>query len=102
MQLVPDELVEQVAQRFRVLSEPARLRLLNLLQAHGEQSVQALVAGSGLQQANVSKHLALMAGTGLLARRRDGLSVYYRLADPTLLALCTLVAGQLQQRQPSG
>lgn len=102
MLLVPDELVETVAQRFRVLGEPARLHLLNLLQAHGEQQVQALVAASGQRQASVSKHLALMAEAGLLSRRREGLNVYYRLADPTLLAQCTLVVGQLQQARKSG
>lgn len=97
--LVPNTLLEQAARRFKLLSEPVRLQLLNQLSANGEQHVQELVDATGHQQANVSKHLGLMAREGLLARRRDGLYVYYRISDPTLSALCMLVCGQLRQEQ---
>jgi signal transduction histidine kinase len=60
-QLLPDALIEQVAQRFKLLSEPMRLQLLNLLQVHEEMSVQEVVEATGHRQANVSKHLGLMA-----------------------------------------
>lgn len=90
-------MVDPVAQRFKLLGEPTRLHLLNLLHTNGEMMVQALVEQSGLQQANVSKHLGLMAKGGLVARRRDGLSVYYRIADPTIASLCMLVTSRLRQ-----
>ena len=95
--MVPEVLLERVARRFKLLSEPVRLDLLNQRQVHGEMSVQELVEATGHMQANVSKHLGLMAREGLLARRKEGLNVYYGIADPTLSALCTLVCGQIRQ-----
>lgn len=97
MKLVPQTLLMQAARRFKLLSEPARLHLLNHLHGSSELSVQDLVEATGYQQANVSKHLALMARHGLLARRKEGLHVFYRIADPTVSAMCTLVCGQLRQ-----
>ncbi len=95
--LVPRTQIEKAAQRFKILSEPARLELLNQLQRHGEMAVNELVDATGYQQANVSKHLGLMAREGLLSRRRDGLYVYYGISDPTLSALCMLVCGRLRE-----
>lgn len=96
-QLLPRDLLEQVAARFRLLGEPLRLEMLNLLHIHGEMNVQELVAATGQQQANVSKHLKLLAGACLVARRKEGLFVYYSIADPSLSGLCLLVCSQLQQ-----
>lgn len=96
-QLVPPALLEQAARRFKLLGEPSRLMLLNQLNVHGEMSVQDIVEATGQQQANVSKHLGLMAREGLVKRRKEGLYVYYSIADPTLSALCMLVCGQLKQ-----
>jgi DNA-binding transcriptional ArsR family regulator len=96
-QLLPDALIEQVAQRFKLLSEPMRLQLLNLLQVHEEMSVQEVVEATGHRQANVSKHLGLMAREGLLRRRKAGLRVYYAIDDPKLRDMCLLVCGRLRQ-----
>lgn len=96
-QLIPEDWTERVARRFALLSVPARLEILNRLIAEGEQPVSALVESTGMRQANVSKHLGLLADDGLLERRRDGQNVYYRVADPTLAAVCTLICGRLQQ-----
>jgi ArsR family transcriptional regulator, arsenate/arsenite/antimonite-responsive transcriptional repressor len=93
--LVPQSQLAQAARRFRLIGEPTRLELLNLLHARGELNVQALVEASGQSQANVSKHLRLLLEEGLVGRRRDGPFSYYRIADPTLAALCMLVCGQL-------
>ncbi len=95
--LVPEPMIEAAAQRFKLLSEPARLHLLNALHTGGEQSVQQLVEATGQRQASVSKHLGRLRRGGLVARRQDGLHAFYRLADPTLAALCLLVCGQLRQ-----
>jgi len=95
-QLVPVRLLEAAAERFRILSEPVRLVLLNHLNVRGEMSVQELVDATGQRQSNVSKHLGQMAEAGILGRRRRGQNVLYRVIDPTVSALCLLVCGQLQ------
>jgi ArsR family transcriptional regulator len=97
--LVPDDYLERAARRFKVLSEPARLELLNQLHAHGEMRVGEIVDATGHRQANVSKHLGRMADEGLLARRKEGLYVHYRIADPTLSALAMLVCGRLREEE---
>ena len=96
-ELLPKALIQRVARRFKVLSEPARLELLNQLQLAGPLSVQELVDATGYGQANVSKHLMLMAREGMLERRKDGLNVYYSIKDPTLHTLCLLVCNRLRQ-----
>lgn len=62
----------------------------------GELAVQDLVAATGHQQANVSKHLLIMAREGFLDRRKDGLNVYYKLKNPALPGICLLVTACLE------
>ena len=95
--LVPRDYLDRTARRFRLLGEPVRLELLNLLHTRGEQTVQALVEATGQSQANVSKHLRLLLAEGLVSRRADGLYAHYAIADPTIPSLCLLVCGQLQR-----
>ncbi len=94
---LPEPLVELVAQRFRVLGEPMRIRLLNLLCA-GEASVQELTGALGSSQQNVSKHLGVLHLAGILSRRKDGNHVRYAIADDSVFALCALVCGGLERR----
>lgn len=98
-QIIPADHLEEVASRFRLLSDPVRLELLNQLLVYGERNVQALVAATGHQQANVSKHLRLLLEAGMVARRQEGLYAYYQIADPSLSGLCLLVCGQVQARR---
>ena len=95
MQLLPKELLHQVAERFRLLGEPVRLEILNLLHVHGEMNVQDLMQATGQRQANVSKHLNLLSAAGMVSRRKEGLYVYYAISDPSLSGLCLLVCGQI-------
>ena len=88
--------LELVAARFRMLAEPMRLRLLNELR-DGEKTVTALVEATGAGQANASKHLSLLADAGMVGRRKEGLNVYYFIADESLFELCDLVCGRLQK-----
>jgi DNA-binding transcriptional ArsR family regulator len=90
------ELLEIIATRFRALGEPARLQILTELRA-GERTVGELVDATGLGQANVSKHLQLLHATGFVARRKEGLFVYYGLADGDVFRLCDLMCGRLEQ-----
>lgn len=93
--LIPAHMLDRAAKRFQLLSEPLRLQILNLLMNNSELSVMELVEAMGQQQANVSKHLALLANEQILARRKEGVKVFYRLDDPSIHGICTLVCGQL-------
>ena len=93
---VSDELVELIARRFRLLAEPMRIRLFDRLR-DGEATVHRLADELGSSQQNASKHLTLLADAGVLARRKDGTCVYYRLADQDVLALCEQVFGSVER-----
>ncbi len=95
-QVMSDEVVDQIAARFRLLGEPVRLKLLAALAEH-ERNVGDLVALTGAGQANVSKHLAAMAQGGLVRRRKVGTSTYYAVADESALTLCDVVCAGLQE-----
>lgn len=88
------ELLELVAERFKALAEPARLRILNVLRA-GEMTVSEVMDATGMGQANVSKHLQLLTSLGFVGRRKEGLFVHYRLADEDVFQLCDLMCGRL-------
>jgi DNA-binding transcriptional ArsR family regulator len=95
--LMNDNTLEMVAERFRVLGDPLRLRLLSILSA-GERSVAELVGETAASQANVSKHLAVLLRAGLVSRRKEGLFVYYACADPRVFEICDGVCGSLRER----
>ncbi len=88
------ELLGMVAGRFRALAEPSRLSILHAL-ADGELTVTELVEAVGLSQGSLSKHLQQLHTSGFVSRRRDGLFVYYALADERVLHLCELMCGRL-------
>ena len=91
--LRPAEL-EQIAGRFKVLGEPMRLKILQAV-CKQPRTVNDIVAATGSTQANVSKHLALLAAGGILERKKDGQCVYYGVKDKLVLQLCELVRNQL-------
>ena len=88
------ELFDSVAERFRALGEPARLRILNALRS-GEAAVGELVEATGLTQANLSKHLQILHTLGFVKRRKQGLFVYYTLADNDIFRLCDIMCARL-------
>jgi len=90
-----DEL-ERIALHFRLLGEPMRLKILQAI-CHEPLSVNDIVAAVGATQANVSKHLSLLAAAGILNRRKAGPSVYYGLKDELTLKLCELVHSRLNR-----
>ena len=69
-----------IAARFKVLSEPARLQVLEALR-EGPLHVSAVMEATGLNQANLSRHLSVLHADGLVSRRREGLFVVYTMAD---------------------
>ncbi|HYE85218.1 MAG TPA: metalloregulator ArsR/SmtB family transcription factor [Vicinamibacterales bacterium] len=90
------ETLEAVADRFKVLAEPARLSILNALRS-GPLSVTTLIDETGLNQANLSKHLQLLYTHGFVERTRSKSWVYYSLADRSVFTLCDIMCGQLDR-----
>jgi DNA-binding transcriptional ArsR family regulator len=94
---LPDDLVELIAARFRALSEPTRIKLLDRLR-DGEATVLELTAAIGTTEQNVSKHLGVLARAGIVARRKQGNFSYYRIVDEGVYALCEAVCGSLAEQ----
>ncbi len=93
---IPDEFLDLMAEKFRMLADPTRLAILRALM-QGERSVTQVVEETAGSQANVSKHLKSLAEAGLVGRRKEGLQVYYRLDDPLVEKLCKLVCETIVQ-----
>lgn len=87
----------QVADYFKVLSELSRLQVLCTLKS-GSKNVSEVMDATGLGQANVSKHLKILAQAGIVTRQPQGVSVYYEIADPLIFDLCELVCQSLETR----
>jgi DNA-binding transcriptional ArsR family regulator len=96
--LIPEALLEEAARRFALLGDPSRLRVLSALHGMGEVSVGELSVASGLTRTNLSQHLSRLAAAGIVGRRREGTTVYYRIVDASLSELCDLVCTSLRQR----
>jgi DNA-binding transcriptional ArsR family regulator len=91
--LTEDELA-YLAGRFRLLGEPMRLKILQSV-CHAPRTVNDIVKAAGSTQANVSKHLALLAAAGILERKKAGQCVYYGMKDGLVVRLCEMVRAQL-------
>ena len=94
---LPGPLVELVAERFRVLGEPMRIRLLEAMR-EGEMSVKELQEATGASQQNVSKHLGVLLEAGIVGRRKDGNQIFYSIVDEGIFRLCEEVCGGLQRQ----
>lgn len=98
---VPAALVEEVARRFAVLSDPTRLRILNALLERDDITVTEIAGLVGEAAPNVSQHLSRLLAADMVGRRRDGRTVRYSVADPTIRPLCDLVCRSLGPRRPA-
>jgi len=94
---LPAPLIGLIAQRFRVLSEPMRIKLLDLLR-DGPATVQELTEATGSSQQNVSKHLGILLQAGIVSREKRGTSAVYAIADESVFALCDQVCGGLRRQ----
>ncbi len=83
-----------IANFFKVLSEPSRLQIVCTLKS-GPHNVTEIIERTGLGQANVSKHLKLLAQAGIVSRQQRGVSVYYKVANPMFFKLCEIVCETL-------
>ena len=91
------EIIVLIANRFRVLAEPTRLEILHGL-GTDECSVGEIVSMTGATQPNVSKHLRVMQGAGILKRRQEKNSVYYSVADESIFSMCDTVCSSLREQ----
>ncbi len=94
---LPDDLVELIARRFRVLGEPMRIKLLDRLR-DGAASVAELQEATGASQQNISKHLGVLLQAGLVVRRKEGNFSRYEIADDSVFELCEQVCGGLRRQ----
>lgn len=97
MEGLPPEALQEVAGYFQVLSEPTRLQILNLLR-QSERNVGELAELCGYTSANISRHLTMLMQHGFVTRESRGTAAYYRIADPSVYALCDLVCGNIARR----
>jgi DNA-binding transcriptional ArsR family regulator len=92
-----EPLVDLIARRFRVLGEPTRIRLLDMLREH-DATVTELHEALGASQQNVSKHLGVLLQAGIVTRTKHGTSARYAIADDGVFALCEHVCGGLRRQ----
>ena len=95
MKKLSNEILEMVAEQFRVLAEPVRLQILQCV-GNEERAVGELVALTGASQPNVSKHLKIMQQSGILIRRQDKNNAYFRVADPNIFDMCEMVCESIK------
>jgi DNA-binding transcriptional ArsR family regulator len=94
---LPDDVVQLIARRLRLLADPTRIKLLDTLRG-GESTVQELTEAVGSTQQNVSKHLSLLTDAGIVGRRKDGNSMRYRVVDDDIWKLCEDVCGAAERQ----
>jgi DNA-binding transcriptional ArsR family regulator len=90
-------LFELQAEVCKTLASPKRLEIINALK-EGEKTVGELVEILGVPKANVSQHLAVMRHKGILNSRRDGVNIYYRIANPKVVQACVLMREVLTEQ----
>jgi DNA-binding transcriptional ArsR family regulator len=93
---VMEEVFSRVAEYFNVLSEPSRLRIMYVV-CSGEKSVSEVVELCGSSQANVSRHLSALHKAGILLRRKEGITVFYSIADNTTVEMCQTVCTKIAE-----
>jgi DNA-binding transcriptional ArsR family regulator len=91
-------MIEEAAHRFALLADPTRLRILHTVMERGELSVGAIAEIAGASRFNTSAHLNRLALGGLVARRREGSTVYYRVDDESLPQICDSMCNSLRAR----
>ena len=89
-----DQVFESVAELFSVLSTPIRLKIISAV-CQGEKNVSELLAEIETTQPNMSQHLSTLYRSGVLAKRRDGTQMYYRLQSERVATLCRAVCTQV-------
>ncbi|MFQ6616596.1 MAG: ArsR/SmtB family transcription factor [Fidelibacterota bacterium] len=90
-------LYEMHASVCAVLANPKRIRIIDSLR-DGEKAAGELARGIGITKANLSQHLNVMKTNGIVSSRRDGVSIYYRIANPKIVTACELIRDVLMEQ----
>jgi DNA-binding transcriptional ArsR family regulator len=91
----PDHVFDKAAELFRVMSAPMRLKIISCL-CEGEQNVSYLLSKIETTQPNMSQHLNTLYKAGVLAKQREGVQIYYSIANEQIVNLCRVVCGQVE------
>lgn len=94
--MLSDELYELIAQRFKALSEPTRLRILHLLR-DTELSVSEIAASAGLKHGTASANLNALSKAGLVTFRREGTKVLYRVSNDAIFMICDQIRDSIHE-----
>lgn len=82
-----EEDIHVASRSLKAMAHPLRLKILCMLGAAGEVSVQGIVEYVGTSQSNISQHLSILRDKGILASRKDANKVFYRISDPKIVSL---------------
>ena len=93
-QSTEDRVFDSVAELFSVLSTPIRLKIISAV-CQGEKNVSEMLAQIDTTQPNMSQHLSTLYRSGVLAKRREGTQMYYRLQSERVATLCRAVCTQV-------
>lgn len=93
----PDFVFDKAAEIFRVMAAPMRLKIVSCL-CEGEQNVSYLLSKIDTTQPNMSQHLNTLYRAGIVAKQRDGVQIYYRIANEQIVSLCKAVCGQVEEQ----
>lgn len=94
-EVMSDEMLDLIAQRFRLLADPMRLKILHQIR-ESEKSVTELVHATGASQPNVSKHLSTLRSHGLVKRRQDGNMAFFSISAPFIFDICNIVCDNMR------
>ena len=89
-----DQVFDSVAELFSVLSTPIRLKIISAV-CNGEKNVSQLLSEIDTTQPNMSQHLSMLYRSGVLAKRREGTQMYYRMQSERVATLCRAVCTQV-------
>jgi ArsR family transcriptional regulator len=98
MELGDDRVFESAAELFRAMAAPMRLKIISAL-CHGEKNVSELLATIATTQPNMSQHLNTLYQAGVLGRRREGVSIYYFIANDSVVQMCRSICTQIAIEQ---
>jgi len=93
----PDFVFEKAAEIFRVMAAPLRLKIVSCL-CDGEQNVSYLLSKIDTTQPNMSQHLNTLYKAGIVAKQREGVQIYYRIANAQIVNLCKAVCQQVETK----
>ena len=97
MKTLSDETLAKVSVFLKSIAELTRLKILRSIH-DGEKTVSEIMSDTQGTQSNVSKHLAILAASHIVTFRKEGTSIYYKITDPNIVAICDTVCRSIAER----